>query len=88
MNKNTLIFSPISSPRITSALPQKHKGISANRSSSYLLRPSSTTNYRTDIFEGVPNDGTIIVHPTRITNAQTYLSAKGWNIVEATEYKE
>ena len=45
-NKNTLIFSPISSPRITSAMPQKHKVISANRSSSYLLRPSSTTNFK------------------------------------------
>ena len=54
----------------------------------YINMASSTNNYRTDIFEGVPNDGTIIVHPTRITNAQTYLSAKGWNIVEATEYKE
>ena len=44
-NKNSFIFSPLSSPRITSAMPQKHRGISANRSSSYLLRPSSTTNY-------------------------------------------
>ena len=44
-NKISFIFSPLSSPRITSAMPQKHRGISANRSSSYLLRPSSTTNY-------------------------------------------
>ena len=45
-NKNTFNFSPISSPRITSAMPHKVRGISANKSSSYLLRPSSTTNYK------------------------------------------
>ena len=54
----------------------------------YINIASVTFNYRTDIFEGVPNDGTIISHPNRITNAQTYLSKKGWNIVEATQYKE
>ena len=43
-NKKGLNFSPISSPRITSAMPQKHRGISA-RSNSYLVRPSSTSNY-------------------------------------------
>ena len=45
-NKNTFNFSPISSPRITSAMPHKVRGISANKSSSYLLRPSSTTGYK------------------------------------------
>ena len=54
----------------------------------YINMASSTYNYRSDIFGGLPNDGTIIVHPTRITNSQTYLSKKGWNIVEAKEYKE
>ena len=44
--KNTLNFSPISSPRITSAMPHKVRGISANKSSAYLLRPSSTTNFK------------------------------------------
>ena len=43
-DKNYINFSPISSPRITSALPQKHRGISA-RSTSYMIRPSSTSNY-------------------------------------------
>ena len=53
----------------------------------YINIASSTFNYKSDIFNGVPNDGTIIVHPSRIKNAETYLSGKGWNIVEATEYK-
>ena len=45
-NKNTFNFSPISSPRITSAVTHKIRGISANKSTSYLLRPSSTNNYK------------------------------------------
>ena len=46
-SKNTLNFSPVSSPRITSAMTHKIRGISANKSSSYLLRPiSSNTNYK------------------------------------------
>lgn len=54
----------------------------------YINIASCTFNYREDIFKNVPNDGTIIVHPTRIQNAETYLSGKGWNIEEATKYKE
>ena len=45
-NKNTFNLSPIASPRITSAMTQKVRGISANRSTSYLLRPSSTNIYK------------------------------------------
>ena len=46
-NKKDFNLSPISSPRITSAVNHKVRGISANKSSSYLLRPiSSNTNYK------------------------------------------
>ena len=41
-NKNNI---STSSPRITSAIPKKVRGLSANKSTSFLLRPSSTTNF-------------------------------------------
>ena len=53
----------------------------------YINMASSTYKYNSDIFNGVPNGGTIIVHPNRIDTAEKYLKSKEWNIIEATEYK-
>ena len=71
--------------KIGSSLRYVFKGCSNLK---YINMASSTFNYQNDIYQGVPDGGTIIVHPTRISNAQKYLGSKGWNIVEATEYKE
>ena len=43
--KNNFDFSTISPPRITSAMSHKVRGMSACRSTSSLMRPSSTTNF-------------------------------------------
>ena len=39
----------------------------------YINMASSTYSYSSTIFDGVPDGGTIIVHPTRITNAEKFL---------------
>ena len=54
----------------------------------YINMASSTYSYSSTIYDGLPDGGTIIVHPTRITNAEKFLRGKGWNIIEATKYKE
>ena len=51
----------------------------------YINMAKSTYGYSSDIFQLVPDGGTIIVHPTRVSNAEKYLSKKGWNIISATE---
>ena len=54
----------------------------------YINMASATYKYGSNIYEGVPDGGTIIVNPLVIANAEKYLKAKNWNIVEATEYKK
>ena len=51
----------------------------------YINMAKSTYGYGSDIFQSVPDGGTIIVHPTRVANAEKYLSKKEWNIIPATE---
>lgn len=54
----------------------------------YINMASATYKYGSNIYEGVPDGGTIIVNPLVIANAEKYLKAKNWNIIEATEYKK
>ena len=51
----------------------------------YINMSRSTYPYGSDIYEGVPNGGTIIVLPIRATHAEKYLSKKGWTIIEANK---
>ena len=44
----------------------------------------STYKYSSNIYQSVPNGGTIIVHPNVVSNAEKYLSKIGWNIISAT----
>ena len=50
----------------------------------YINMAKSTYFYSSNIFQSVPNGGTIIVHPNRVSNAEKYLSKIGWNIISAT----
>ena len=50
----------------------------------YINMAKSTYGYGSNVFELVPDGGTIIVHPTRVANAEKYLTKKGWNIISAT----
>lgn len=54
----------------------------------YINMASATYKYGSNIYEGVPNGGTIIVNPLVIANAEKWLKSKDWNIIEATEYKK
>ena len=47
----------------------------------YINMSNSVFNYQTDIYKDVPNQGTIIVHPDRVKNAEDYLKQKEWNIL-------
>ena len=51
----------------------------------YINMASAKYQYNSDIYQLVPNGGTIIVHPLRVNLAEKYLSPKGWNIIAATE---
>ena len=47
----------------------------------YINMAKSVFDYQTNIYMGVPNQGTIIVHPDRVKNAEYYLKEKEWNIL-------
>ena len=51
----------------------------------YINMTKSTYSYGSNIFQSVPDGGTIIVHSSRVSNAEKYLSQKGWNIISATK---
>ena len=48
----------------------------------YINMAKSVFDYQTNIYMGVSNQGTIIVHPDRLKNAEDYLKEKEWNILE------
>ena len=50
----------------------------------YINMAKSTYKYSSNIYQSVPNGGTIIVHPNVVSNAEKYLSKIGWNIISAT----
>ena len=41
----------------------------------------ATYLYKYDIFAGVPNGGTIIVHPDLVATTEKYLNKREWNIL-------
>ena len=47
----------------------------------YINMGKSTYRYTSDIYKGVPNGGTIVVHPNMVENAEKYLKSREWNII-------
>ena len=51
----------------------------------YINMTKSTYRYNYDIFAGVPNGGTIIVHPNLVATTERYLNKREWNILVTEE---
>ena len=51
----------------------------------YINMTKSTYRYNYDIFAGVPNGGTIIVHPNLVATTERYLNKREWNILVPEE---
>ena len=51
----------------------------------YINIANMKYKYSSDIYQLLPNRGTIIVHPERVKLAEKYLSSKGWTIIPVTE---
>ena len=54
----------------------------------FINMASSTLSQSNDIFTGVPNGGTIIANQKSVSYFERCLKNKGWNIIEASEYKQ